>query len=240
MKKADPDLRIDDFVRRTDASLADWKAIDAAILATGSGTLRLRRRAATDSFLALAISWEAFMSSWFVAAVNREPRKAVRYLTTALQTHATNDLRIPTTILSPTLLTSSHLTRSDVASILDKNGRNFVMADHADLVGKSKRWLYHPYGTRARALTELDFAAAFAARKIRNLFAHESASASAEAWALVSTPASVLPTALRVTTRTRRFNIDGWRGYMLEAAVKKPRVEIFHDELYALANKLRK
>lgn len=240
MKKANPDLRIDEFVARTAESLNDWKAIDAAIMATGPGNLRLRRRAATDSFLALAIAWEAFMSSWFVAAVNREPRKAIRHLTLALQDHAVTDLRIPPSILSPTLLASSHLTRADVATLLDPNGRNFVMADHADFIRKSKKWLYHPYGTKARAISELDFSSAFAARKIRNLFAHESASGSAEAWALVTNPASVLPTALRVVGRTKKFSISGWRGYILESVAKVPRVEVFHNEISVLAARLRK
>ena len=38
------------------------------------------------------------------------------------------------------------------------------MADHADFMRKSKKWLYHPYGTRTRAISELDFSAAYAAR----------------------------------------------------------------------------
>jgi hypothetical protein len=240
VKKADPDLRIDEFIDRAAESLADWKAIDAAIVAAGRGGLRLRRRAATDSFLALAISWEAFLSGWFVAAVNREPRKAIRYLRAALEDHATNELRVPRVILSPTLLTSSHLTRADVAKILDPNGRNFVMADHADFMRKSKKWLYHPYGTRARAVSELEFSVAFVARKVRNLFAHESASASSEAWDIVSDPAAVLPAQLRVGGRTNKFNISGWRGYILESVGGVPRVEFFHQELSALAGRLRR
>lgn len=114
------------------------------------------------------------------------------------------------------------------------------MADHADFIRKSKKWLYHPYGTRARAVSELDFSAAYAARKIRNLFAHESASASAEAWALVTDPTSVLPTGLRVVGRSKKFSISGWRGYILESVAKVPRVEVFHNELSALAVRLRK
>jgi hypothetical protein len=240
MKKANPDLRIAEFAQRTQESLADWQAIDAAIVALGTGNLRLRRRAATDSFLALAISWEAFMSGWFIAAVNREPRRAVRFLTIELQNHALNELNIPASILSPSLVTSSHLTRDAVATILDKNGRNVVMADHKDLMKKSKKWLYHPYGTRTASITELDYSAAFAARKIRNMFAHESESASTEAWKMVTEASSVLIPQLKVTGRKSKFNLDGWRGYIFESVNGKPRVQVFHEELIVLAQRLRK
>jgi len=239
VNKTNPDLRIEEFTSRAEESLADWQAIDAAIVANG-GTLRLRRRAATDSFISLAISWESFMSSWFTAAVNREPRKAIRYLTNQLSSYAQNELRIPANILSSTLLTSSHVTHADVVKILDKNGRNFVMADFADFTEKSKRWLYHPYGTRTATISEAEFSTAYAARILRNLFAHESSSAAAEAWKLVTEYESLLPS-LKVTSRTeRKFSITSWRGYILESVGKKPRVQIFHEELSLLAGKLRR
>lgn len=237
MRKANPNVLIDEFIKRANSSLADWRAIDNAITTIGPGQLPLRRRAATDSFLALAISWESFMSSWFVAAVNREPRTTLTELTKKLKSHATEKLNIPDEILAPSLLITKHLNLETVSTILDASGHNVVVADHADLQAKAKKWLHHPYRTKARAITELEFSAALVARRIRNMFAHESSSGSAEAWKIVQST-SIHPS-FRVTSRKSKLNINGWRGYIFESVDKIPRIEIFHSELIMLANRLR-
>lgn len=89
MRKASPNDVAAAFTTATADALADWETIDAAL---ASQSLSLRRRAASDAFLSLAVSWESFLSRWLVAAVNKDASQAVRQLATRLQEHAEEGL----------------------------------------------------------------------------------------------------------------------------------------------------
>ncbi len=125
MRKASPNEVIDAFVQSTSAGLADWQVIDASL-----SDLRLRRRVASDAFLALAVAWETFLSQWLIAAVNRDSSTAVRYLTQRLQDHATGELRVPQTHVSATLITKNHFTLALVRQLLDPHDNNVVLREH--------------------------------------------------------------------------------------------------------------
>lgn len=116
MRKASPDDVVATFVASTAEALSDWETIDSALL---TESLSLRRRAASDAFFALAVSWESFLSRWLVAAVNRDASQAARHLAKELEDYATIELRVPSTHLSSTLITQSHFSLSLVRQLLD-------------------------------------------------------------------------------------------------------------------------
>ena len=239
MRKANPDAVIDAFRERVTQSLNDWRAIDAAILAhTRVDSLRLRRRAASDSFLALIISWEAFFSAWVVAAVNREPTAAAVRLTDQISKYATEQLNVPDEVLSRTLLATSHLNLAAVRGILDKRGFNTAVRSHKELIEIAEQWLAGSYKTAALGVSSYQFCPALIGRLVRNVFAHESDAALAEASAAARRTSVPLP--FRTTTG-RNFDVRAWRTYILQVPPGEtaPRVELFHTALNDLARQFR-
>lgn len=240
MRKADPNRVITDFETKTASALKDWQSIDAAITASATDTLRLRRRAASDSLLVLMVSWETFISSWMTAAVNRDTSTAVARLTRQINTYATGALRVPTHALSQTHLATSHLTLSDVHGLLDDQGYNIAIRDKKELAVYETQWLAGPYQAAAQSVTAFNFMPAVVGRLVRNALAHQSTSALAEANRVVrqgSTPA------IFKTNPARRRDLDvaAWRAYVLQSfgTQTRPRIERFHEELQNLAGRFR-
>lgn len=240
MNKADPNAVIDAFVDGSRAALDDWRAIDEAISAHASSSvrLRLRRRAARDSFLALFIAWERFFSAWAVAAVNRDPAQAAARLSEKITRHATDDLNVPTDVLSRTLLATSHLNLVAVRGILDSKGFNTVVRSQGELKKFANAWLSGPYLAAATAITAYHFRPAVVSRLVRNVFAHESESALAEA--NTSARHGGVTAQFRVTN-TRNLDVRAWHIYVLQspAGSAHTRVELFHIALAELAERFR-
>src|SRR4051794_15891848 len=97
MRKASPNTVIDRFLASTSSALSDWQTVDTALEGESVG---LRRRVASDAFLALAVSWESFLSQWLIAAVNKDSSNAVIYLTRRVRTHAEEELGLSPAHLS--------------------------------------------------------------------------------------------------------------------------------------------
>ncbi len=231
MRKASPNEVIDAFVQSTSAGLADWQVIDASL-----SDLRLRRRVASDAFLALAVAWETFLSQWLIAAVNRDSSAAVTSLSQRLQDHATNELRVPQTHVSTTLITKNHFTMELVRQLLDPHDNNVVLREHKDLKVFADRWLAASYRQQLSAITPYQFRPVLATRLVRNALAHQSESALKRANNELRK--STMPLALRVTT-SRQLNVDGWRRYLLSITSETPRLAVYHTELAATAQLLR-
>lgn len=231
MRKASPNEVIDAFVQSTSAGLADWQTIDASL-----SDLRLRRRVASDAFLALAVAWETFLSQWLIAAVNRDSSTAVRYLSQRLQDHATGELRVPQTHVSVTLITKHHFTLALVRQLLDPHDNNVVLREHKDLKDFADRWLAGSYGQQLSTITSYQFKPVLATRLVRNALAHQSESALQRANGELRK--STVPLSLRVTT-SRQLNVDGWRRYLLSITSATPRLAVYHTELAATAQLLR-
>lgn len=240
MNKADPNAVIDTFIAETSAALSDWRSIDEALLAHAviADRLRLRRRAARDSFLALVIAWERFFSAWMTAAVNRDPSQAALRLTEKITRHATDELMVPSDVLSRSLLATSHLNLTAVRGILDSKGFNTVARDHGELTELSANWLAGPYLAAASAITSYQFRPAPIGRLVRNVFAHESEAALKDANGAVRSGS--VPLHFRVT-RVRNLDVRDWHTYIFQApgASTARRVELFHTEFSALAERFR-
>ena len=231
VRKASPNDVIDSFVQSTSADLADWQIIDASL-----HDLRLRRRVASDAFLALAVAWETFLSQWLIAAVNRDSSTAVTYLSQRLQDHATNELRVPQTHVSATLITKNHFTLDLARQLLDPHDSNVVLRERRELKVFADRWLAASYRQQLAAITSYQFKPVLATRLVRNALAHQSESALKRANDELRK--STMPLALRVTT-SRRLNVDGWRRYLLSITSATPRLAVYHTELATTSQLLR-
>lgn len=120
MNKVDPDVVVDDFITTIRSSHRDWQTIDIALTAQ---PVAIKRKAATDSFLQLAVTWESFMSDWWVAAINRDSTTFVATLEARLRGYAKRDMRLdPTADLAATLITKAHLDLEAVRRLLDPGG----------------------------------------------------------------------------------------------------------------------
>jgi hypothetical protein len=240
VKKADPNAIVDAFRVRVAESLADWEAIDEAVKLRSSpqDTLRLRRRAASDSFLALVISWESFFSSWIVAAVNRAPKRAADTLAAQLTAHATAKLNIPAAVVSKSLLATSHLSLDAVRMILDSKGYNTTVRDHKELEALSDTWLAGPYKLAADSITAHAFSPALVGRLVRNALAHESEAALKNVNKLARSGG--VKKAFRVT-RARDLDLRSWRAYLFQVpdGESRNRVALFHQEFSSMAAALR-
>ncbi|TDE89588.1 hypothetical protein EXU48_20740 [Occultella glacieicola] len=232
MRKASPNDVVAGFTTATAGALTDWETIDAALAAQ---SLSLRRRAASDAFLSLAVSWESFLSRWLVAAVNKDASRAVSQLATRLQEHAEEELRVPRSHLAATLITQSHFSLNLVRQLLDPNENNIVIREHGDLDQFARRWLADPYRTALTGISSFQFKPVLATRLIRNALAHQSESALKRANDELRK--STVPVGLRVTG-ARRLSVDGWRRYLLSISSYRPRIAVLHDELATVASLL--
>lgn len=240
MNKADPNAVVLDFDVRTSVALAEWASTDALLgaHAPAAEKLGLRRKVASDAFLALAVSWERFYSAWVAAAVNRAPAVAVARLDGQLKAHALRELKIPASALSASMLASSHLSLSGVRTVLDADGQNIVARSHKDMVKTAEDWLDGACRTAALSVTSYDFAPAHLARLVRNVLAHESALALK--LANEYSRGRGVPPGLRVTTQNN-LDVRAWRAYLFARPPGRtaPRVALFHASLRDLAARFR-
>lgn len=233
MNKADPNAAIDAFQSGARSAHSDWSAIDAALVPLG---LAIRRRAASDAFLALAVTWEAFISTWLVAAVNKDTSKAIARVSKKLREHALDELRLPAGAIAGTLVTTSHLNLTNVRDLLDPKGWNVVIRTQKELGRFADDWLAGDYESRAAAISGYQYAPALIVRLIRNALAHQSQGAIDEANAAVRL--KTIPVVLRYSGK-RSLGVAGWGRYLLASSVPVPRIASLYTELIALAERLR-
>lgn len=231
VNKSDPNDIVDNFVATTNDALDDWRTIDGVLSTQG---VRLRRRAAADSFMALAVSWESFLSRWLVAAINRNASQAVRALETKIREYAIDNLRVPEAHVATTLVTRSHLTVAEVRRLLDPEEFNIMISSRADLKKFAMSWLADPYQGAATGITTHQFRTAHLTRLVRNVLAHHSTTAITAANEFVTQNST--PATLR-WTGSRRLDVAGWRRYLFTTTTPVPRVEILHNELATLAGR---
>jgi hypothetical protein len=231
VNKADPNDFVSSFVDTTNDALADWRTIDGALASSG---IRLRRKAASDAFMSLAVAWETFLSHWLIAAVNKDSSKTISALSSKLADYATSELRIPSRHVAATVITQSHFAVAEVRHLLDPNDFNVVLRDWQDLLAYGRKWLAEPYESAITSVTKFQYMPAIVTRLIRNALAHQSTAALTAANDVISK--NTTPMTLR--WNGQRLDVDGWRRYLLTATAPVPRIEIIHVELGSLAMKL--
>lgn len=233
MNKTDPNDVVDDFVNATKVSLQEWKDINTALV---GASISLRRKAAADAFMAVAVSWESFLSRWIVGAVNKDASSARMTLEAKLRYHATNDLRIPPGHLTASLVGKSHFSLAEVRQLLDPNDYNVTARDRKELHKLAKTWLAGSYQTQALSMTIPQFKPVLITRLVRNALAHRSTSALTAANEVVRESNTTAD--LRYVGATR-LDIAGWRRYLLVQHGGVSRVEHFHTRLTSAASLLK-
>lgn len=229
MKKASPDRVVDEFHSSVVQAIDDWRVIDAAL---EKHPIALRRRIASDAFLSLGVSWEAFLSRWLIAAINKDSTRASEMLADQIRKSAVDDLRIPETHLSSSLLVRTHFTLASVRDMVDQEGRNITLRNRSEAKKFGDKWLTDPYKQALQALRPLDFTILTGLRLVRNALAHRSPSSLGEAATFLRK--ETVPPNIRLTSK-RTVNIDGWKSYLYADA----RIVEYHNEVVRIAQALR-
>lgn len=233
VNKTDPNGIVDDFVAQAASALADWQHIGAAIQ---HERIAVRRRSAADAFMALAVSWESFMSEWLVGAVNRDASRTVATLDQKLREHAQEKLRVPAGHVAATLATKGHLSMGEVRGLLDPKDYNVAIRSRDELRAFAAEWLAGAYRAQALGVTAFQFAPVLLTRVIRNALAHRSAAAISEANRVARL--GTTPVSFRVAG-ARKLDVAGWRTYLLQGHNGTPRVELLHTSLSQFATGLK-
>jgi hypothetical protein len=233
VNKTDPNGVVEEFIRATNSSLLEWKDIDRAL---GGASISLRRKAAADAFMAVAGSWESFLSSWIVSAVNKDASQARATLEANVRRYATNELRIPSSHLTASVVARSHFTLAEVRQLLDPNDYNIMARDHKELRKRADTWLAGLYRQQARSVTALQFKPVLITRLVRNALAHRSAAALREANDVVREANT--PLDLRYDGVTK-LNVAGWRRYLLATHGDATRIEHIHTRPITTASLLK-
>jgi hypothetical protein len=235
VNKADPDAAVDAFEIDTLQLLADWIAIDDALKLE---KVALRRRVATDALLRLAVTWEAFLSDWWVSAVNRDPGPLLGTLDGRMRKFARDNCGLTDADLSATLVTRSHFNVDDIRRLLDPDKRNIVVRSHRELREKAGQELADPYRMEALGISKSDWAVADLVRTTRNALAHRSGGSFDELHRALRSRDLRAP--LKLST-TQTLNVAGIGRYLgaKPTGTNSERIAMIHDDLRCLGVKLR-
>lgn len=232
MKKVDPNKVVDRFQTAVADSLKSWMTVDTALAGQPVAT---RRIATTDAFVRLAVTWESFLSNWWIAAINRDPTTFVSRLDKRLREIAAAEMGLQAGDLSTALVARSHLTVEDVRRLADPNGENLVFRSRTDLRRAAERDLAANYRARVTAITSGAWQVADLTRLCRNALVHQSQRALAEINTKLVEPTTKPDFRW---TGSRRLDVRGLRRY-LRTPEGDPRIVTFHNELTALAAVLK-
>jgi hypothetical protein len=223
---ANPDNVAFAFIESTRDALTQWQVVDQAL--TPQAPLAVRRRAASDAALGLAVSWETFISDWLVAAINREPSQYIANLTARVKNTVVTEGIVPEEALSEQLLSVSRLNMSSIRSIIAPDGANVAIPDYRSLRSKSQRWLTPTYRTRIDNINGRTYAPIRPLRLIRNILSHHSPQSLDAARGYLDNPE--VPEAYRRATQHGQ-GVAGWRRYIYA----DNHINQFHDDVIAVA-----
>lgn len=246
MRKASPNDIVDDFVGSVSTALIDWQVVDTAAKAN-SLSLRVRRRVASDSFLALTVAWERFLSRWLVAAVNKDASRAAARLTEKLKSHAHVELKVPSSHISSPLIATSHFSLASVRGVLGAQDDNIVLRSHKDLQKFADEWLGPALSGSLKTVSSYHFNWVLAMRLIRNALVHQSDKSLRQVNDSLRT--SSMPPEIRVVG-TRNLSANGCGAYLykriaahtssqLPMVGRQPRLVLFHFKLSSIAGQLK-
>ncbi len=126
-----------------------------------------------NSFLAVAVQWEGFISDLLVAYINRDSSRFASHLKDALEEGLTDKQK---TIFQRycKLGVPTHLKKSDIEDLVDGRGNNVAFSNFAAMVEQARRWLVPTDASRFSNRTAREKAVVNALIDIRNHLAHQS------------------------------------------------------------------
>lgn len=229
MRKSDPNGLVASFTADTYQAWSDWVVIDQAL---AGHSLAIRRKVASDALLALAVTWEGFLSRWLIAAVNRDPNAAIQHLSDSVVSYATQQLHIPKAHIASSAILKQHFTVAEVQRILDPANRNIVLTQHKEFKDFGRQWLSAPYAAALAKPSARDVQVLKSIRSIRNALTHQSSHSLSDANSTLRD--GRLPRDLRLTA-SRNLNVAGLGRYLHAGTTSKTRLEILHTESISIA-----
>lgn len=172
MNKLQPNTVIDLFVASLTGLAAYYKSTQLAVPKSIHRQGEYNRLAG-QTLLAAMTYWEPFASELAIAIINRDSEPYAldmeRRVRSSVKDRFGDFVSTHTSVSLPT-----HLTYSDISSLIDPRGENLEFKDCEDMLDKASRWFADPYRAKFLALDPADMKALDAARKIRNYIAHNS------------------------------------------------------------------
>jgi hypothetical protein len=215
--------------------------IDALIVFFTSSTQRLSTDKDKSVLAELVfhrgyVAVEAFLSAWFLGAINRD---STQYFTSrkAAITASVEDKYSTWDTTHLDYHPPAHVNVTDLEALLDPDGWNITFRSVAAMIQRANDWLVPQFRGKVRGISTDRAAILDAAKAIRNCIAHQSQGSFDEMkQKLTAIPARGVGTALR-----RPANAVANVGAYLKAEGHgdKSRVENYLDEFKGLANDLR-
>lgn len=173
MRKRDPDTVIDRFTGEADRASRDLATVLDA-LQSGGVDIRLRQLTAQDVFLRVAVRFEVFKSDWFVAAVNREPRRFRIHLTESARKRVRGGADLKPLADRVEVRLPAHPTLSEVDDLLNPHGWNVSAATATEFRDLASSVLDADYQLRARTIGARNQSTIDTITALRNLIVHHS------------------------------------------------------------------
>lgn len=170
MRKIDPISVRDDFLSQLD----EIRAFYASGL-IGFKTEADHSRLTEHMLLALAVSWEGFVSDMFIAYINRDPAKFKVHLEASFRSHL-KDSNKPKAVFDRfgKLSFPKHLSKADVQALANSSGNNITFSSYARLLEGAQAMLVAAHCAKFSSLSAQKRAIVDALISIRNHVAHRS------------------------------------------------------------------
>jgi hypothetical protein len=195
----------------------------------------LKKNASADAFLSVALGWESFVSDWHIAAINRGSAAFAADLQARVEASLSGrgwsglngrvNLSIP-----------KHPSLELVRELIDPESGNISFGDKEKWRDRARRELCDPYKAAILALNDRDHRLIRAVVAVRDCIAHRSKKASDAMNGALALLASA-DSALRRSHA--RVQPSGIGAYLYAQAGGSRRVELYHQRLGEIAEKLR-
>jgi hypothetical protein len=230
-RKRQPNDLIDAFKQDLLNSISDWTQICGQLGFSGA----LAKRVSVDTFVRAAVAFEGFRSDWHIAAIARDSSALAAHLTTRAR-NAVGQNPVLATLISVDL--PKHPTLTQVADLLDPQHKNISLSSAQAWRKRASEHLVDPYRTKVDTIPAADTKLMDAVIALRDFIAHESDNASSVANGRLRNMSAATDRKLR--RGTRQLHPSGIGAYLhaLQPGGRR-RVELFHDRLDQVAERLR-
>ena len=172
MRKLDPDDVRADFDAEAVAIVGHFDRISGSLAGTATKEGDISRLAA-NSFLALFVAFERFISDLFLAYLNRDFTTYRADLTNRL--NASIQTRFGAAVLGMlTVHPKAHVSVAELEAIVDADGWNLTFSTVQDMKACATRWLIPAHAARINSIGPGEQRLIDTARAIRNFIAHQS------------------------------------------------------------------
>jgi len=228
LRKIQPTFVRDDFI----AQISEIRNFYAAGLAGLIGDAQ-HSRLTEHMLIALAVSWEGFVSDMFIAYINRDPSQFTNHLRNSLIEHLATSSKPEAVFKNYGKLSfPKHFTKQDVQSLANSNGNNITYSSFARLKDGAKVLLAPAHLAQFNAISNPNQAMINALLALRNHIAHRSVRSS-EAMNAALAIGALHTTGLKRSTN-KVNNVGAWLKAQ-PPAKKESRMHLLLNQFEAIA-----